>query len=252
MPSEARTARSTSSSWVTGAPNSASTPSPAMSFTVPPKASTVFTIRATASATTRRTSSGSSRSPSWVEPTRSAKTAVTTLRSSRITAGSGRGAVPVSNPPVLTARHCDVARVGADDPRDSARQHGLGLGRLTHPPPAGIDEVGLHHDHRAADVQRTGDGLDVTVADGAEEVRLRLDGAGAGAGGEVEEGAHSTGAVGKAHQRAPMADAGGGAAIRGPGEGCPDLGGIGHGELDAERHREGHGGEQGGGALRWL
>jgi len=61
----------------------ASTPSPARSFTRPPSRSTSATIRATASPTTRRSSSASSRSPSEVEPTRSAKSAVTTLRSSR-------------------------------------------------------------------------------------------------------------------------------------------------------------------------
>ncbi len=85
MRTAARTARSASSSCEMGAPNSASTPSPARSFTVPPNASTAWTTRATASPTMSLTSSGSSRSPSPVEPTRSANTAVTTLRSSRMT-----------------------------------------------------------------------------------------------------------------------------------------------------------------------
>ena len=82
----ARRARSGSSSWATGAPKSASTPSPARSLTVPPNASTAPTIRPTASPTTSFSSSGSRRSPSAVDPTRSAKRAVTNRRSSRIAA----------------------------------------------------------------------------------------------------------------------------------------------------------------------
>ena len=78
-----RTARSVSSSLVVGAPKNASTPSPARSLTCPPSDSTSPTIRATASPTTCFTSSGSTRSASAVEPTMSAKTAVTTFRSSR-------------------------------------------------------------------------------------------------------------------------------------------------------------------------
>jgi len=84
--SPARTARSGSSSCVTGAPKSASTPSPARSLIVPPKSSTAWTMRAIASPTTSFASSGSSCSPSAVEPARSAKSAETTLRSSRICA----------------------------------------------------------------------------------------------------------------------------------------------------------------------
>ena len=80
----ARIARSASSSCATGAPNSASSPSPARSFTVPPKASTAPIIRAIASATISFRSSGSRRSPSGVEPTMSANSAVTTRRSSRM------------------------------------------------------------------------------------------------------------------------------------------------------------------------
>lgn len=80
--SAARTARSGSSSCACGAPKSASTPSPARSFTVPPYASTAPMIRVTASFTTSLRSSGSSRSASAVEPTRSANIAVTTRRSS--------------------------------------------------------------------------------------------------------------------------------------------------------------------------
>src|SRR5437868_3103137 len=64
-------------------PKRARTPSPARSFTVPSKDSITPIMRATASATMSLSSSGSSRSPSAVEPTRSAKSAVTTRRSSR-------------------------------------------------------------------------------------------------------------------------------------------------------------------------
>ncbi len=80
----ARRARSGSSSCATGAPKSASTPSPARSLIVPPNASTAPTIRPTASPTTSFSSSGSSRSPRAVDPTRSANSAVTNRRSSRI------------------------------------------------------------------------------------------------------------------------------------------------------------------------
>ena len=82
--SAARTARSGSSSWAVGAPKSASTPSPARSLIVPPKDSMAAMIRAIASPTISFSSSGSSRSARAVEPTRSANTAVTTRRSSRV------------------------------------------------------------------------------------------------------------------------------------------------------------------------
>ena len=82
--SAARSARSASSSCAVGAPNSARTPSPARSLTVPPNSSTACTIRATASPTTSRASSGSSDSVIAVEPARSAESAVTTRRSSRM------------------------------------------------------------------------------------------------------------------------------------------------------------------------
>jgi hypothetical protein len=77
-------ARSGSSSWATGAPNSARMPSPARSLMVPPNSSTARTMRAMASPTMSFASSGSSVSPSAVDPTRSANSAVTAFRSSRI------------------------------------------------------------------------------------------------------------------------------------------------------------------------
>ena len=84
MRSAARIARSASSSCVAGAPKSARIPSPARSLTVPPNASTASTIDPTAPPSTSRASSGSIRSVSCVDPTTSANSAVTTLRSSRI------------------------------------------------------------------------------------------------------------------------------------------------------------------------
>ena len=58
-------------------------PSPRYSKTSPPKRSIAPPIRAIASRTMSRKSSGSIRSASEVEPTMSAKSAVTILRSSR-------------------------------------------------------------------------------------------------------------------------------------------------------------------------
>src|SRR6266511_801079 len=98
MARPARMARSGSSSCAAGAPNSASTPSPARSFTVPPKASTRRIIRATASPTISRTSSGSSCSARGVDPTRSANSAVTVRRSSSMGRSGCRspGALPLT------------------------------------------------------------------------------------------------------------------------------------------------------------
>ena len=86
----ARTARSGSSSCAVGAPNSASTPSPARSLIVPPNdLDRADHARRSASPTISFSSSGSRRSASAVEPTRSANTAVTTRRSSRTRGPSG-------------------------------------------------------------------------------------------------------------------------------------------------------------------
>ena len=81
--SPASTARSGSSSWAAGAPNSASMPSPATWSTAPPKPSIARTMRCTAPSTTVLKSSGSRRSANPVEPTMSANSALTTLRASR-------------------------------------------------------------------------------------------------------------------------------------------------------------------------
>jgi hypothetical protein len=79
----ARTARSASSSWATGAPNTPTTASPMNFSTVPPWRSSSWRSLAWNVPRIARTSSGSSRSARPVEPTRSANTTVTTLRSSR-------------------------------------------------------------------------------------------------------------------------------------------------------------------------
>jgi hypothetical protein len=83
MASAARTARSGSSSWETGAPNTATTASPMNFSTVPPNRSSSWRNRSWYGARIARTSSGSSVSARAVEPTMSAKTTVTTFRSSR-------------------------------------------------------------------------------------------------------------------------------------------------------------------------
>src|SRR2546429_1341486 len=83
MSSPARTARSGSSSWATGAPKSASRPSPIRVVTVPPYASTAWMARLIAPPITSFASSGSNRSLSAVDPATSANKAVTMRRSSR-------------------------------------------------------------------------------------------------------------------------------------------------------------------------
>ena len=91
--SAARTARSGSSSCATGAPKSATTASPMNFSTVPPKCSSSDRSRCQYGASMARTSSGSSCSDREVNPTRSANSTVTTLRSSRRAALVGwRGA----------------------------------------------------------------------------------------------------------------------------------------------------------------
>ena len=81
--SAARTARSGSSSCDTGAPNTATTASPMNFSTVPPNRSSSSRARSWYVRSSARTSSGSLSSARAVEPTRSVKTTLTTLRSSR-------------------------------------------------------------------------------------------------------------------------------------------------------------------------
>ena len=78
----ARTARSASSSCATGAPNTAITASPMNFSTVPPKLSNTWRRVAWNGASVPRTSSTSSCSLRLVNPTRSANSTETTLRSS--------------------------------------------------------------------------------------------------------------------------------------------------------------------------
>jgi hypothetical protein len=85
----ARTARSASSSWATGAPNRATMPSPTILSTWPPKLMMSAASRSNISSTRFLTRSGSSRSDSAVKPTMSPNTTVTTRRSSlRSTSGA--------------------------------------------------------------------------------------------------------------------------------------------------------------------
>src|SRR5205823_10366978 len=80
--SAARAARSGSSACAAGTPKYAQMPSPWYAWIVPPNSSTAPLTRVTHSPTSAFTSSGSRRSPSAVEPTMSAKSAVTGLTSS--------------------------------------------------------------------------------------------------------------------------------------------------------------------------
>ena len=88
----ARTARSASSSWSTGTPNTATTASPMNFSTVPPCRSRTTRIASNQRPMIERRDSGSRRSPSPVDPVTSANTTVTTLRISRM--GSGAASPP--------------------------------------------------------------------------------------------------------------------------------------------------------------
>ena len=96
--SAARTARSGSSSWATGAPKTAITASPMNFSTVPPRCSTFQRSRAWNGSRSRRTSSGSSRSASVVKPTRSAKSTVTVRRSAEASTPPGSGSAAPQAP----------------------------------------------------------------------------------------------------------------------------------------------------------
>ena len=69
----------------------------------------------------------------------------------------------------------------------SLREHGLGLGHLGDALAAVVEEIGLHHDRRAPDVQRAARGVDAPLAHAAEEVGLRLDRRGVRPRRQVEE-----------------------------------------------------------------
>ena len=77
----ARTARSASSSWAIGAPNTAISASPMTLSTMPPNRSTTSPISFMQPSTIERISSGSVRSESEVNPDRSANRTVTQRRS---------------------------------------------------------------------------------------------------------------------------------------------------------------------------
>src|SRR6266498_2262820 len=89
-----RTARSGSSSWTMGAPNTATTASPMNFSTVPPWRSMARRSRVKYELRVARTSSGSERSERVVKPTRSQKSTVTTLRSSPRVGAASRSRVP--------------------------------------------------------------------------------------------------------------------------------------------------------------
>ena len=83
----ARTARTGSSSWAIGAPNTPITASPMNLSSVPPNRSRSLLTPAWKGTNVRRTSSGSARSERSVKPTRSTNRIVTTRRSSMIALG---------------------------------------------------------------------------------------------------------------------------------------------------------------------
>src|SRR5215217_6952877 len=91
---EARMARSASSSCTTGMPNTAMTASPMNFSTVPPCRSRTRRVVRKKRDTTCRTVSGSRRSPSSVEPAMSAKTTVTVLRALRSNSGAAASGMP--------------------------------------------------------------------------------------------------------------------------------------------------------------
>src|SRR5205085_245379 len=130
--SAARTARSASSSWATGAPKTAITASPTNFSIVPPKRSISCFIRAWYGRRTARTSSGSARSERPVNPTRSTKRTDTTFRSS-----AGSSAVSRAVPHERQKR----ARSGFSSPqagqvsamREVWRRHGFGTSARVFP-----------------------------------------------------------------------------------------------------------------------
>ena len=81
IPIAARIARSASSSWVCATPKAASTASPANFSTIPPCVVTQCETSSKNRVTRRRTTSGSDPETSAVEPTRSTKRTVASLRS---------------------------------------------------------------------------------------------------------------------------------------------------------------------------
>ena len=99
----ARKARSASFSWVSGAPNSAITPSPINLSSVPWYFSITGTSRSKQSFIKSRTASGSRLSENAVKPATSANITVMNLRSPRKSAAEGAG----------RARAANLARKGA-------------------------------------------------------------------------------------------------------------------------------------------
>jgi hypothetical protein len=131
----ARTARSGSSSCAAGAPKTATTASPMNFSTVPPWRSSSWRSRAWYGASRALTSSGSRRSARSVEPTMSAKTTVTTLRSSRGVAAAAASGAPHSEQNFAVSA-CSVpqaaqGRTGRSYERARRRASALPAGRVT-------------------------------------------------------------------------------------------------------------------------
>ena len=141
--SAARTARSASSSWATGAPKSATSASPTILSTRPPKADTSDESAAKQRSTRFLTVSGSAVSEKFVNPTRSANSTVVTRRSSgrvdqRVPARGAEAGVGGRRAPARRALH--EAKITGDQAGGcpaSCERARPATGPATRPDPAG-------------------------------------------------------------------------------------------------------------------
>ena len=141
MRSPARTARSASSSWATGAPNSATMASPTTLSTRPPKSSMSSARRSKHRSTRAFTCSGSSSSERAVNPTRSAKRTVAMRRWSPTITSSCPHEEQKRAPAGTSARHwghCTLAVYGRRGPDPAGHLPRTVSGMSTCPRSAGV------------------------------------------------------------------------------------------------------------------